>query len=91
MSKEYLDRKEVEKITDNYVVTARRTTGLPTGLHKDLMVDQICKLKPKNQIVIAGGEVSDYLSDIFIGGIYIEEKLFNYLGESGTLIFIKEE
>jgi len=50
------------------------------------LITEICKLQPKNQVVIAEGEVIDYLGDMFVGKIFVEVELFNYLGKKGKLI-----
>jgi len=110
MSKEYLDRKEVDNIlTDIWddeivplwegIITATEEIRIQKSLDK--LVDKICKLKPKNQIVIAEGEIK-YCSDNchHIGMISINDdwgEAFTILNKleskkaKGKLIFIEEK
>lgn len=77
MSKEYLDRKEIQKIfddvTDNYEIEEGiyKKELLLLGDQVDNLITQICQLKPKNQV--------------------IKEKITEVLGKYGVICGLQEK
>lgn len=63
MSKEYLDKGEVGEIFDVVIDNVEIEEGiyrkelLLWGDDIDNLIDQICQLKPKNQVVVAEGKI----------------------------------
>ena len=83
MSKEYLDRKEVERIIYNLErdicdCTTINLTDIATKWNDNLdkAITQICQLKPKNQVVIAEGEVKCE-TDSYFDRYYIKDIMVN--------------
>lgn len=91
MNKEYLDRKEVEKM---FIKCCKSSDEFQSRVipeeYWEHFKDLICQLKPKNQVVIAEGEVHNNCGYYFVGNWGAAQGFDKFKGKKGKLIFIEE-